>query len=526
MSERIFLRRLREELPEADLVLDADLRADYSEDIAGGEAVAAVVARPSTLAALCHVVATATDLGYALVPRGSGHSYSAGVVPERERCVVVDLSRLNRVIEINAVDRFVRVEAGCTWDSLLQALRPHGLRTPFFGPLSGYRSTVGGALSQGAAFFGSAMHGCSERSVVGLAVVLASGNILRTGVGADGRPHPRSGGPDLGALFLSDCGAFGLKAEATLRLIKAPEAEAFASFSFADMPAMLRAQTALAGYSGVAECFGFDPQAHTNLARGGFELLEGAEIVADVVRQKGSVSERLARVTRLVRTGRRAVADLLYSLHLCVEGESPAHAMTRLAGASTIAFDAGGEAVPDTIPRITRSRPFRPIKALLGPNGERWLPLHGVFRLSDARRAHERLTATLELRAGECERFGITASVLTVTCGDAILIEPHLFWPDALGRFHRRHVTDAQRRRYGDRPPRPEARAFAHALRGELGEALRECGAEHLQIGRYYPYERRLDPIRQQTMRAIKAALDPGGAMAPGALLGCSTTLR
>lgn len=518
MSEKLLQQRLREGLAESELVFDPEQCANLSEDIAGGGAVAAAVARPRNVENLAYAVATAAGLGYALVPRGSGHSYSGGVVPERSQSVVVDLSELDQVLEIDPVNRFVRVQAGCTWATLLEALAPHGLRTPFFGPLSGFRSTVGGALSQGATFFGSARHGFSERSVMGLTVVLADGAILRTGNGADGRPHPRPGGPDMGALFLGDCGAFGIKAEATLRLVKRPGAEVFASFAFPDMPSLLRTQAALTGYDGLAECFGFDRQAHINLARSGFAVLEGAEIVMDVARQAGSVSKRLGRVARLLRDGRHGVAELQASLHLCVEGRSEEDALSRLAEASIVAHDGGGDPVPDTIPRVTRSRPFRPIKALLGPDGERWLPLHGVFRLSDLEAAHAGIAATLAGHTVALATYDMKISLLTVSSGDAIVIEPHLFWPDGLGRFHRQNVTQDQLDRYGAQAEWPEARAFAHSLRAELGAALRQAGAEHLQIGRYYPYEQSMDPIRRDLMKALKQTFDPNGLMAPGAL--------
>lgn len=520
MSEEVLRQRLREGLADDELIFDPELCADFSEDIAGGEAVAAAVAQPRSIDSLTHAVTAAAALGYALVPRGSAHSYSSGVVPERTRSVVIDLSHLDQVLEIDPVNRFVRVQAGCTWATLFEALAPHGLRTPFFGPLSGFRSTVGGALSQGAAFFGSAMHGFSDRSVMGLAIVLANGKVLRTGVGGDGRPHPQPGGPDLGALFLGDCGAFGIKAEATLRLVPKPEAEVFASFAFPDLAATLQAQAALTGCEGIAECFGFDRQAHINLARGGFELLEGAEIVVDVARQAGSLTERLGRMAQLFRDGRRGMTDLHYSLHLCVEGESEEHARTRLAHASVVALDGGADAIPDTIPRVTRSRPFRPIKALLGPDGERWLPLHGLFRLSDVARAHAGIAATLTRHKKELAAFKIKVSLLTVSSGDAIIIEPHLFWPDGLGRFHRRNVTEGQLRRYGAQADWPQARAFAHELRATLGDALRDAGAEHLQIGRYYPYEQRLDPVRRDLLQSMKDMFDPDGLMAPGVLIG------
>ena len=518
MPEQKLWQRLQECLAEGELITDLELRTDHSYDIAGGEAIAAAIVRPTTTESLAMAVSAATELDFALVPRGSGHSYSGGTVPTRSRSVVIDTSGLNQVIDIDPVNRVVRVQAGCTWSTLLDALAPHDLRTPFFGPLSGFRSTVGGALSQRATFFGSAMHGFSDRSVAGLAIVLADGGILRTGMGHDGRPHPQPSGPDAGTFFLGDCGAFGIKAEATLRLIKRPISVLYASFEYPNMTALLAAQVALCGCEGIAECFGFDRQAHINLAQGGFELLQGATVVADVLRQAGSTTARASRMVQLFRESRRKVADLQCSLHLCVEGEDEAHAHARLARASAAALAAGGEAVPDTIPRVTRSRPFRPIKALLGPDGERWLPVHGVFRLGDVAGAQDALGAALAGHQAELAAQEMNVSLLTVSSGDAIILEPHLFWPDSLHRFHRRHVSDRQLRHYGDRPDRPEVRAFAHGLRKELGDVLHKAGAEHLQIGRHYPYERELDSAQRELMLAIKHSVDPSGLMAPGAL--------
>jgi FAD/FMN-containing dehydrogenase len=515
-------RALQKDLPNDQVLTEPELRADYSHDIAGGDAVAAAVVRPTSTAGLAKAVSTATRLGHPVVPRGSGHSYSGGTVPTSERSVVIDLSAMDQVIEIDTANRFVRVQAGCTWATLLDALAPLGFRTPFFGPLSGYTSTIGGALSQRATFFGSAMHGFSDGSVMGQTIVLADGRILNTGVGHDGRPHPQPGGPDIGALFLGDCGALGIKAEATLRLIPRPGAETFASFAFPDMSSMLAGQVALRASEGIAECFGFDRQAHINLARGGFELLEGAEVATDVLRQAGSTAQRLGRLAQLFRDGRRKVGELQCSLHLCIEGEDEVHAQARLARASLAALDAGGEAVPDTIPRVTRARPFRPIKALLGPGGERWLPFHGVFRLTEAAAGHAALAAALAGQRAEMAGHGMTVSLLTVSSGDTIVLEPHLFWPDSLHRFHRRHVTDGQLRRHGEHPERPEARAYAHQLRRDLGDVLQKAGAEHLQIGRHYPYEQALDPVQRETMQAIKRLLDPSGLMAPGVLFATS----
>ena len=518
MTGLVLKQLLKDILTGDELILDLKSRALLSHDIAGSDAVADIVIRPTSVASLTNAVALAAEKNFALIPRGSGHSYSSGTVPNRTQSMVVDTTALNKIIEINEKDRFVRVQSGCTWATLLEALEPLGYRTPFFGPLSGYSSSIGGALSQRATFFGSAMHGFSDNSVIGQTIVLADGRILQTGIGHDSQPHPQPSGPDVGPLFLGDCGAMGIKVEATLRLTKRPGAETFASFAYPDMAALLRAQADLCGVDGIAECFGFDRQANINLAKGGFEILEGAEIVADVLRQPGSTRQRLGRITQLFRNGRRTVAELQSSLHLCLEGENPIHAHERLAKASLIALSHGGEAIPDTIPRVTRSRPFRPIKALLGPEGERWLPLHGIFRLSDVTEAYESLADALADRQEDLASRQITVSLLTVTSGDSIVIEPHLFWPDGLHQFHRSYVTDEQLHRYGELPDRPELRDLAHALRRDLGKVLYEAGAEHLQIGRHYPFERNMDPVRLELLLALKQHVDPKGIMAPGVL--------
>lgn len=493
--------------------------ADFSEDISGTQSTACALIRPSSAKPLGAVVNFAAANRYNLIPRGSGHSYSGGVVPMNERSIIIDLTALNRILEIDIENRFVRVEAGCTWLQLSEELSKLKMRTPFFGPLSGFITTVGGALSQGAAFFGSGIHGYSERSVLGLAIVLSNGEVLRTGIGGDGRPHPRSSGPDLTGLFLGDCGAFGVKIEATLHLIEITKSEAYASFNFKTMQALLRTQAKLAGFPGLSECFGFDVQSHINLTRGGFTIIEGAQIVKDTVLKEKKVSKKLNAVRQLVITKKRSISDLQYSLHWVLEGDTGHHLDHLLRKSSKIAIDEGGDPLPDTIPRVTRSKPFRPIKALLGADGERWLPLHGIFRLSDAIKGYELANDFLTKHLKENNFYDVKISFLTVLSGNSILVEPHLFWQDSLTRFHRRYVTDEQRRKYGQVPSRPEARTYVYKLRDELRDILDSAGAEHLQVGRYYRYFDKLDHPNKNLVRNLKLILDSQGVMAPGVLL-------
>ena len=221
----------------------------HSEDIwLGPDAVVALVVAPGSIGELSRVVHAIHDSGFSIAPRGAGMSYTGGYVPVNGRTVSLDMSRMNRILGISRDDMTVSVEAGITWKALNQALAPLGLRTPFWGPMSGLRSTVGGGVSQLNAVLGAGQHGTSSESVVALSIVLADGRVLRTGArGPDGAtPFYRHYGPDLTGVFCGDCGVFGVKAEITLRLMALPAHEDYASFSFPTGTAMLEAMAGIA----------------------------------------------------------------------------------------------------------------------------------------------------------------------------------------------------------------------------------------------------------------------------------------
>ena len=141
----------------------------------------ALVVAPGSLDELSATVAATTAAGFAIAPRGAGMSYTGGYLPADARTVSLDMRRMDRVLRVSPADMTVTVEAGCTWAALNAALAPHGLRTPFWGPMSGLKSTIGGGLSSLNAMFGAGHHGTTSESVVAVTVVLADGRVLRTG---------------------------------------------------------------------------------------------------------------------------------------------------------------------------------------------------------------------------------------------------------------------------------------------------------------------------------------------------------
>jgi FAD/FMN-containing dehydrogenase len=149
---------LRRMLGDDAVQSDEAERDYYAHDIAGrGTIPPSIIATPRNIADACEIVRLTVQAGRAIVPRGGGMSYTGGYQAAEDGAVLLDMRALDRIDEIAEKDGYVIIEAGCTWAALYDALAERGLRTPFFGPLSGVAATVGGALSQNAAFFGSCL---------------------------------------------------------------------------------------------------------------------------------------------------------------------------------------------------------------------------------------------------------------------------------------------------------------------------------------------------------------------------------
>ncbi|MDA0631476.1 MAG: FAD-binding oxidoreductase, partial [Proteobacteria bacterium] len=227
----------------SECLLDDDTRALYTTDVYGAGVTPAVVVRPDSQQKVADAVRIATAAGWAVTQRGGGMSYTGGYLPTQTNTVMLDLSALNRIISINEEDLVITVEAGVTWQQIWEALTPLGLRLPFFGTFSGSRATVGGGLSNGALFMGTARYGSAADIVVGMEVIDARGRRIQTGQAAfyNGRPGFRQYGPDLTGLFVHDAGALGVKTMASLRMMPMPEAAEYASFAFATQQEATRA---------------------------------------------------------------------------------------------------------------------------------------------------------------------------------------------------------------------------------------------------------------------------------------------
>ncbi|HEV2569451.1 FAD-binding oxidoreductase, partial [Sphingomonas sp.] len=387
-----------------------------------------------------------------------------------------------------------------------------GLRAPLWGTLSGIKATVGGGMSQNGLFWGAA-HGTIAASAVKFDVVLADGSILSTG-----SDFLRPFGPDLTGLFAADAGAFGIKAHVTLPLIREAEAFAYGSFAF-DRPEQIFAAMSEVARAGLAsECFGFDPFLQAQRMKRDSLAADARQLVG-MMKAQGGFWKALKEGAKVVAAGRSFLDDAPLSAHLIAEGRSQAEADEAMRRIERIAAAQGGRAVENTIPKVLRANPFPHVNSMLGPEGERWVPVHGIVRHSRAVETVTRITALYDDHAAKMERLGVGAGYMFLTVGrTGFLIEPVFYFPDGWGELHRRSVEPAHLARLRESPANAEARALVDRLRQGVIDIFGALDGVHFQIGRTYPLKERSDPAGWRVLEAAKRALDPNGRMNPGVL--------
>src|SRR6476620_4041094 len=159
--------------------------------------------------------------------RGGGFGYVGGCVPARGG-IALSLMRMNRIKEINFTDAVAIVEPGVFTGELKAAVRTQKLFYPP-DPASMKDCTIGGNVATNAGGPRCLKYGVTRNYVIGLEVVLANGDVLRTG----GRVHKNKTGFDLIGLFVGSEGLLGIVTQVTIRLLPLPPGRATLSAAFA-----------------------------------------------------------------------------------------------------------------------------------------------------------------------------------------------------------------------------------------------------------------------------------------------------
>jgi len=176
-----------------------------------------VVVLPGTREEVIAVIRLLAALGIPFVPRGAGTGLSGGALAE-DGAVLIVLTRLNRIVKIDAANRSALVEPGVVNARLSAATRPHGLHyAP--DPSSQSACTIGGNVAENAGGPHCLKYGVTANHILALEIVLATGETVELG-----SPGGEPWGPDLVGLFVGSEGNFGVATRISVRLTPLPRA--------------------------------------------------------------------------------------------------------------------------------------------------------------------------------------------------------------------------------------------------------------------------------------------------------------
>ena len=497
-------------------------RTFFSTDLSKRGEIALAVIAPRDTQALADAVQLCADTGLAVVPRGGGFSYTGGYVPTTSDSVIVDMRRLNRIVEINADDMYVIVEAGVTWANLYEALKAMGLRTPYFGPMSGYSATIGGATSQGSFFLGSTQYGPVADSVLGLEVVLADGTILRTGSwggAGDVQPFLRHYGPDLTGLFLSDTGALGFKTTIALKLILFPAHQQFASFAFSDEATAIATLSAIGRLGIAGECYLWDPYFAQIMAAASTGLMEDLKFLGGVARGGGSFGRGLKNAARMALAGRSDLTADTFVLNVTIDDFSSAGADARLAIIREVAKAHDAREITPSAPMAMRGTPFTNFNIVERRTPLRNLPVHGLTSHSRAVGFGNRIRGLIDTRAAELAAGGVEVGVIYFAVGQQMVCAEALcYWTDDEHFSHDRVAETSDLAALGRYTDHPDATKLAFDFRVQFTAICEATGCAHVQIGKSYPWLVTRSASVRSLVTRIKALVDPRGLVNPGSL--------
>ncbi|MCZ8186785.1 MAG: FAD-binding protein [Beijerinckiaceae bacterium] len=286
-------------LPPECLITSEDERRAYETDaFTAYRRVPMAVALPRNTAEVSAVLAYCHAEGVPVVPRGAGTSLAGGAIPQ-EDAVVIGVSKMNRILEIDYANRFARVEAGVTNLAITNTVSAEGF---FYAPdpSSQLACTIGGNIGMNSGGAHCLKYGVTTNNILGVTLVLVDGTVVEIGGAAMDAP-----GYDLLGLVCGSEGQLGIITEATVRILRMAEGARPVLFGFPTSEQAGEAVAAIiaAGIVPVAMEFMDKPAIEIceAFAKAGYPMDVEALLIIEV---EGSDSEMDATLARIVAIAR------------------------------------------------------------------------------------------------------------------------------------------------------------------------------------------------------------------------------
>ncbi|ACN16157.1 GlcD4 [Desulforapulum autotrophicum HRM2] len=239
--EKIDIPRLKDIVGEDNLKSNpADLYV-YGSDSSVHSAMPWVVVRPKDIEQVQQIMVYANQEKIPVITRGAGSGMCGQTVPINGG-IILDMKRMNKILEINPSDVYCRVEPGVVDDDLNQALKPFGVFYPPT-PASSRIATIGGEIGNNASGVRSVKYGATRNSVLGMKVVLPDGRLVTLGA----RTRVEATGYQIHKLIVGSEGTLGVVVEATLSFVPIPK---FRCLGMANFDTLEDAGNAIAGIMG------------------------------------------------------------------------------------------------------------------------------------------------------------------------------------------------------------------------------------------------------------------------------------
>ncbi len=277
---------------------DVGRRAYETDALTAYRAMPLAVVLPRTTDEVARVLAYCSKKGVKIVPRGAGTSLCGGALP-LEDAIVLCLSKMNRVLDINVADRTARVEVGITNLAISGAVAPLGF---FYAPdpSSQLACTLGGNIAMNSGGAHCLKYGVTVNNILGLKFVTIEGQVIDIG-----GPWLDSSGYDLLGLMIGSEGQFGVVTEATVRIIRQAEGARPMLVGFASAEAAGACVSGIIG-SGiipVAMEYMDKPAIHVceSFAKAGYPMDAEAALIIEVEGSEQEISALLGRIVEIAK---------------------------------------------------------------------------------------------------------------------------------------------------------------------------------------------------------------------------------